>query len=63
MALLKKLDAKRNDLAHPKGQASIDVSKEELKDIKTIFDAYGKYVDDMMTNTGVSIEVPRPPIV
>jgi hypothetical protein len=49
---------KRDEIVHPKGRTSIDVSINDLTAVSEIYETYRKFVITLMTNVGVSIKLP-----
>lgn len=57
-ARLYKLKQKRDDIVHPKGLQTIDVTLDDLQEVTEVYNEYRNYVIQLMSNIGFSVELP-----
>ena len=49
---------KRDDIVHPKGRESIDVTLVNLDEVIAVYEEYRSYIIQLMTNIGFSTQLP-----
>ncbi len=56
--LLLKQKIKRDNVTHPKGKQSIEVTANNLEEIHTLYEKYTTFISTLMTDIGISIKPP-----
>lgn len=49
---------KRDDIMHPKGLHTIEITVEDLDEVVTVYQEYRNYIIRLMTNIGFSVQLP-----
>lgn len=57
-ARLYRLKLRRDDIVHPKGLHTINVTLEDLQEVTEVYHEYRNYIIQLMSNIGFSVELP-----